>query len=68
MDSNNNNNDKIGTTPRQAEFCDKDSSSSDEDQVAVMKNKRFNIQRRNHAIKWSKEYIIKGIPLSYYPK
>ena len=31
-DSNNNINDKIGSTPRQAEFWDKDSSSTDEEQ------------------------------------
>ena len=31
-DSNDNNNDKIGSTPRQAEFWVKDSSSSDEEQ------------------------------------
>ena len=32
MDSNNNNNDKIESTPREADFWDKDSSSSDDDE------------------------------------
>ena len=39
-DSNNNNNDKIGSTPRQAEFWDKDSSSSDEEQEIKYSKKK----------------------------
>ena len=39
-DSNNNNNDKIGLTPRQSEFWDKDSSSSDEEQEIQYSKKK----------------------------
>ena len=39
-DSNKNNNDKIGSTPRQSEFWDKDSSSSDEEQEIQYSKKK----------------------------